>query len=228
MGPRGIWQSGTVSNVPPPPPGTQPPPGPPPPPGTPAGSPPPPPPPGFGAPPAPPGYGAPPPGYGAPTTGFAGGGQLAGFGARLGGYLLDALLYGLLWLPFLIAGFVLIAMGLEDCVTFDDEIICAGREDGGLIAAGVIAMVVGFFVVVFVYLRALATTGQTWGRKIVGIRVVDATTRAAPGWGKAIGRQLFAGFISANVLYLGYLWMLWDGQNQTWHDKVASTLVVTA
>ncbi len=156
----------------------------------------------------------------------ASGGELAGFGSRLGGYLLDSLLYGLLFLPFLVAGIVLIAMGLEDCVSFDDEIICAGREKPGLIAAGVIAMVVGFVVIVVVYLRALATTGQTWGRKLVGIRVVDASTRGAPGWGKAIGRQLFAGFISANVLYLGYLWMIWDGQNQTWHDKVASTLVV--
>ncbi len=221
-----------MSNVPPPPPGTPPPPpGTPPPPGP--GSPPPPPPPGavgtppgYGAP--PPAYGAPPPGYGAPgaAPGFAGSGALAGFGARLGGYLLDSLLYGLLWLPFMIAGIVLIAMGLEDCVSLNDEIICAGREKPGLIAAGVIFRVVGFLVIVFVYLRALATTGQTWGRRIVGIRVVDANTRGAPGWGKAIGRQLFAGFISANVLYLGYLWMLWDGQNQTWHDKVASTLVV--
>jgi uncharacterized RDD family membrane protein YckC len=153
-------------------------------------------------------------------------GQLAGFGSRLGGYLLDSLLYGLLWVPFLVIGIVLIAMGLEDCVTFNDEIVCAGREKPGLIAAGVIVMVVGFLVVVFVYFRALAKTGQTWGRKLVGIRVVDANTRGVPGWGKAIGRQLFAGFISANILYLGYLWMLWDDQNQTWHDKVASTLVL--
>jgi uncharacterized RDD family membrane protein YckC len=120
----------------------------------------------------------------------------------------------------------MIALGLEDCVTFDDEIVCAGREKVGLIVAGAVAMAVGFVVVVFVYLRALATTGATWGRRIVGVRVVDADSRGAPGWGKAVGRSLFAAVISANVLYLGYLWMLWDGRNQTWHDKVAGTIVV--
>jgi uncharacterized RDD family membrane protein YckC len=28
------------------------------------------------------------------------------------------------------------------------------------------------------------------------------------------------------VLYLGYFWMLWDREAQTWHDKLASTVVV--
>ena len=37
---------------------------------------------------------------------------------------------------------------------------------------------------------------------------------------------MFAGFISGQICYLGYLWMLWDGKNQTWHDKVAGTFVV--
>jgi uncharacterized RDD family membrane protein YckC len=55
---------------------------------------------------------------------------------------------------------------------------------------------------------------------------VNAQTGGPPGWGKAIGRQLFAMIISSYVFYLGYLWMLWDSQNQTWHDKVAGTFVV--
>lgn len=129
----------------------------------------------------------------------------------------------------MIAFFVLLAIGLDDCYTdpFTDELVCNGREEVAPIVAGSLLMFVGFLIVVFVYLRALAKTGQTWGRKIVGIRVINARTGAAPGWGKAIGRSLFAGFISANIFYLGYLWMIWDGQNQTWHDKVADTYVVT-
>jgi uncharacterized RDD family membrane protein YckC len=34
--------------------------------------------------------------------------------------------------------------------------------------------------------------------------------------------------ISAIVLCLGYLWMLWDGEQQTWHDKIAGTHVERA
>ena len=209
-----------MSNVPPPPPGGTPPP----PPGAPT---PPPPPaaPAFGAP-----VGYPPPAGGAPAPAGVGASPYAGFGARFAGYLLDGLLYGLLSLPFVIAFVVLLAVGLADCSTdpLTDELVCNGREETAPIVAGSLLLVVGFVVVVFVYLRALATSGQTWGRRIVGIKVVRTDDGSAPGWGKAIGRSLFAGFISANVLYLGYLWMIWDGEKQTWHDKVAGTHVVSA
>ena len=157
-------------------------------------------------------------------------GPLAGFGGRLGAYLLDGLLYGLVMLPFLIAGVVFFAEGLDECTTNPrtDEIVCNGAEETGMIVAGAVVLAAGVILVVVLYLRALARTGQTWGRRIVGIKVVNAETGGPPGWGKAIGRQLFAAIISSYVLYLGYLWMLWDSQNQTWHDKVAGTLVVRA
>lgn len=152
---------------------------------------------------------------------------MAGFGIRLGGWLLDGLLYGLAMAPFLAAGFGLIAWGLDDCVRIDDEIYCYGQEEVGPIAGGIAVMAVGIVIVAIIYLWALARSGQTWGRKIVGIKVVRTDDGQAPGWGKAIGRTLFS-YISAWVFYLGYLWMLWDDQNQTWHDKVAGTYVVRA
>lgn len=176
----------------------------------------------------PPSYGAPPT-YGSIRSTPPGAGALAGFWRRLGGSILDGLLYGLAWLPFGIVGFVLVfGVGLGGCTTdpFTDEIVCNGNEEIGAIVAGVALMVAGWLVVAILYLRGLARSGQTWGRKLAGLRVVDARTAVAPGWGKAIGRTLFAGFISGNFCYLGYLWMLWDDRNQTWHDKVASTLVV--
>ena len=145
--------------------------------------------------------------------------------------MLDGLLYGLLWLPFAAAGFALIfAVGLGDCTTdrFTDDLVCDGRENVGAIVGGALLMVLGWLLSIFLYLRALATTGQTWGRNLVGVRVVDGETGGALGWGKAIGRTLFASFISANICYLGYLWMLWDPKRQTWHDKVAGTYVVEA
>ena len=30
-------------------------------------------------------------------------------------------------------------------------------------------------------------------------------------------------WIGSIPLYLGWFWMLWDPQKQTWHDKVANT-----
>lgn len=158
-------------------------------------------------------------------------GTYAGFGRRLLTAILDPILYGLAYLPFAIAGLVMIlGVGLGDCSTdpFTDEIVCNGREDIGAILGGVVLLGLGWVVLLVVYLRGLAKRGQTWGRRIAGVRVVRIDTGEVPGWGKAIGRTLFAGLVSGNFCYLGYLWMLWDDKNQTWHDKVTSTVVVRA
>ena len=45
------------------------------------------------------------------------------------------------------------------------------------------------------------------------------------GTGRGVGRY-FGRILSAFPLLLGYFWMLWDGRQQTWHDQLASTLVV--
>jgi uncharacterized RDD family membrane protein YckC len=197
--------------------------------------------PGFGAPP-PPGFGAPPPpppgavavapGY--PSYGYAAppvGGERAGFGIRLGGYLLDGLLYGLLGAVFVIPGTLLLITAFDDCYSFErldgtTDFECPDGINGAALAGGIALMVIGLLVVAFIYLRALGKTGQTWGRKIVGIKVIGETDGQPIGFGRALGRQLFAGFISAQIFYLGYLWMLWDDKKQTWHDKVVGSIVV--
>ncbi len=72
-------------------------------------------------------------------------------------------------------------------------------------------------------------TGQTPGDAVMSIRVVDFRngTGAPIGYGRALGRALMS-IVSAVVLLLGYLWMLWDSEKQTWHDKVAGSVVVPA
>lgn len=211
----------------------------------------PPPPPGGTTPPPPPGYGTPPgapaystpggPGYGAPggmppgyqAYGTMSGVQPVGFGSRLGGYLLDGLLYGLLALVFIGPAVALGVAAFDGCYSVDrgdtTELICPpGEPDGALLGGAIAIGIIGYLGVAFVYIRALGRSGQTWGRKIVGIKVVGSATGEPIGFGRALGRVLFAGFISAQVCYLGYLWMLWDSQKQTWHDKVVNSVVVKA
>jgi uncharacterized RDD family membrane protein YckC len=152
---------------------------------------------------------------------------LAGFGIRLGAYLLDGLLYGLLAMVFAIPGAIMIGQSFDGCVSFDDEIVCPpGKPSGGLIGAGIVLILVGMVLVFVLFVRAMGKSGQTWGSKIVGVKVVLESSNEPIGVGKAVGRTLFAGFISANVFYLGYLWMLWDGEKQTWQDKVVKSIVV--
>ena len=72
-------------------------------------------------------------------------------------------------------------------------------------------------------------TGKTPGDAVMSIRVVDFRngTGAPIGYGRALGRALMS-IVSAVVFLLGYLWMIWDSEKQTWHDKVAGSVVVPA
>ena len=68
-------------------------------------------------------------------------------------------------------------------------------------------------------------TGQTIGKRVMGIRVIDFGGGGAIGYGRAFIRWI-GRFVSTIVLLLGYLWMLWDPERQTWHDKFANSVVV--
>ncbi len=162
-------------------------------------------------------------------------GVLAGFGARLGATLLDGLFIGLATLVLLVPLGLVAAnqweTELETCTVDGEAGLCEVPTDDTLalllILLGVWALL-GIIVSVLYYVRTVAKTGQTPGRKIVGIKVVNTTTGEPPSFGMALLRYVFASFISGSLCYLGYLWMLWDAQNQTWHDKVCSTVVVRA
>jgi len=68
-------------------------------------------------------------------------------------------------------------------------------------------------------------TGQTLGKKATGIRVYDLKAGGSIGYGRAFIRYI-GHIVSGIVIYLGYLWMLWDKEKQTWHDKMAGSVVV--
>jgi uncharacterized RDD family membrane protein YckC len=45
------------------------------------------------------------------------------------------------------------------------------------------------------------------------------------GYGRGLLR--YVGKITSSIpCLLGFLWMLWDREKQTWHDKIATTVVV--
>jgi uncharacterized RDD family membrane protein YckC len=70
-----------------------------------------------------------------------------------------------------------------------------------------------------------SASGQTVGKKLLNIRVVDLGNGQPIGFVRAAVRNVVAYFVSV-IFLLGYLWMLWDEEKQTWHDKVTSSVVV--
>lgn len=70
----------------------------------------------------------------------------------------------------------------------------------------------------------MGKTGQSLGKKFLGIAVVDE--RGLPiGVGMACLREIIGKMISGMVCYLGYLNALWDDRKQGWHDKMAKSFV---
>ena len=95
------------------------------------------------------------------------------------------------------------------------------------------------FVAVFAYNWVLDSepNGRTWGKRILGIRVVSDETGAlitrsqgAARAGVVAALSLASNFIlGLGILsILNVLWPLWDQKRQTWHDKAAGSIVVRA
>ncbi len=196
----------------------------------PPGAPPPPPPPGGGGfppPPPPPAGGQPPSadGWAQPAAGV--GPRHANFGQRLGALLLDGLILGV---PIAIL-FVALVASLprgepELCTDFDGDLaVCEPLTGGSVAILALLGLAAIVFVVWFWWGKLVGEKGQTPGRKAVNIRVVGISTGQPVGMGRGIGRG-FMGYVSGFLCYLGYLWMLWDDNNQTWHDKVVDSIVI--
>ena len=116
-------------------------------------------------------------------------------------------------------------------------------DDFGVVTLilGLIAYVSLLFAAVILYAPLLmrrpgARNGQTWGKQLLGIRVVrtngvpmDVTHSAIR---EALVKGLGLGFASSVIPLIPYLldalWPLWDDQHRAIHDMVVGTRVVDA
>ncbi|WP_067450297.1 RDD family protein [Actinomadura macra] len=183
--------------------------------------------PGYGQPQAQPGYGQPQaqPGYGQPpsTPGQSGyqevhhhhygsTGQLAEWGSRAGGYIID-------YLIFAAPVFVLYLIG-----------VLLTSSGGGVAVLGLLIMLVGVALSIAGGLWICyqeGTTGQSIGKRQMGIRLVSAQTGQPIGFGMAFVRKI-AHIADSFLCYIGFLWPLWDERKQTFADKICNTIVVRA
>ncbi|MFF5832431.1 RDD family protein [Streptomyces bacillaris] len=140
------------------------------------------------------------PGYGSGMP------QLAHWGLRAGGLIIDGLVIGL---PY----GILVGIGGA-----------MGDAAGGIIALLGVLLMIGL---VIWQLYQEGTTGQTIGKKAVGIRLLREADGRPLGFGMAFVRRL-AHFLDSIACYIGWLWPLWDEKKQTFADKVCSSVVVKA
>jgi uncharacterized RDD family membrane protein YckC len=95
--------------------------------------------------------------------------------------------------------------------------------------AGSAALVIGGLVsfVLWVWNRGFrqARTGQSWGKKVVGLRLARDETGENVGVWRALLRDL-AHWLDCWLLGLGFWFPLWDAKRQTFADKIAKTVSV--
>ena len=133
-------------------------------------------------------------------------GKLAAPGSRLGAYLLDFAV------PIFTAGVIAMAVGIENPTGID-----AGAGIG-TIAGGVL------FIAYILWALKLFAGGMTPGKRLLGMRVIREDGTPA-GFILMLIRETIGKFISGMILSLGFLWILFDKENQGWHDKLMSTYV---
>jgi uncharacterized RDD family membrane protein YckC len=130
-----------------------------------------------------------------PPAGTGPSGPRANFGQRLVAYIIDAILIGIVY-------------GI---------LFVINRTLGY-----VVGLLLGL--VYLTYFEG-SPSGQTVGKKAMGIRVIDFRTGGSIGYGRAFIRWI-GRYVSGIPCLLGFFWMLWDKEKQTWHDKFANDVVV--
>ncbi len=133
--------------------------------------------------------------------------RYASFSRRLVAYLLDYLLLLLITMPFNAGLSLNTQTGSNFALSFTQ-----------LITLGLYISYQIFFLVKY--------NGQTLGKRAMHIRVVREDNQ--PLDVATVVVRLISTLVSSIVLYLGYIWVLFDSKKQSWHDKIAKTLVVEA
>ena len=159
-------------------------------------------------PPPPPGYAPPPQMGGYQPIAVASPGSYGGFWIRVVAYIIDAIILGI------IGGILSVPLGVNysDVNSLNSA---AARTSNGIDL--VLSLV--YFVGLWTYM------GGSIGQRILGMRVVDATTGQPIGLGKAVIRWLGV-LLSFFVCFIGVIWVAFDGRKQGWMDKIAGTVVV--
>ncbi|CEI85463.1 RDD family protein [Ehrlichia minasensis] len=90
------------------------------------------------------------------------------------------------------------------------------------ICGQIIQMIAMYIYAVYSWVKFSATLGKF----LTGLRIVDATTFQKITLTQST-KRVFGSILSCLPLCLGILWCNFNKRKQTWHDKIANTVVVT-
>lgn len=139
--------------------------------------------------------------------------MVASKGRRLGAFLIDSVLLG-------------IAIGVFATILFA-LVVGADDDDASVVIIVIGALLALALLFAYKFILELTPWRATFGKKILGIRIVAADGSEA-GAGAIIGRELlYVVFSSISVVNLiFYIMLAVDEDARGWHDHLASTKVV--
>jgi len=173
----------------------------------------------------------PPPGAGGPPVAqspdaLAGRYTLAGWWARVGAFLIDALIVGVGGIALAIAIMAPFSIGW----LVDETVGIVSLIFGALIATVCVSVVA----LAYAPWLMARTNGKTLGRMVTGVRVIRHNGQPIT-FGFAMLREVavkwlafgIAGSLTFGLAHLAdWLWPLWDEENRALHDFVVNTRVI--
>ena len=101
---------------------------------------------------------------------------------------------------------------------------------GPLMASGIIIALIdipGIFPLIFFSYHTVFTykLGQTPGKMMLGLQIVDANDNR-PSLKQILLREVLGKLIVFLVMFIGFIWVLWDPKKRGWHDYIGGTYVI--
>jgi uncharacterized RDD family membrane protein YckC len=92
--------------------------------------------------------------------------------------------------------------------------------------AALLTFFVLFFFQFFYFGYFWSNSGQSVGMKLLDIKVIRRDQSEGLGFWRSALRGTVGYYISGLVFSLGFIWAAFDGDKETWHDKMFDTWVV--
>jgi uncharacterized RDD family membrane protein YckC len=143
----------------------------------------------------------------------------AGILQRLIAFIIDAIIIGA------VSGILAKFYGVDT-----DFAVRTGGEVASVVTSrtGIVYSLIQFLLEFVYFGYCWSANGQSVGMKLLGIRVVRRDNGALLSFLMAGLRGSAGYWISGLLCGLGYLWALFDANNEAWHDKIFGTWVVKA
>ncbi len=147
----------------------------------------------------------------------------AGFASRLVAFIIDLIIISVTS--------TVVLLGINEIITFFGIKIFFNRWIGGSVNAETVESIIRILVVILYYVFSIlyfatfySLVGYSPGKYLVGLRVVR-TDGFRLGFWRSVVRGI-GYYLSALLLFMGFIWIIFDKNRQGLHDKIVGTVVI--